>query len=72
LKLDVKFELSIYDGEMNPEKLDFRIKQLEVYCHIQNISDDKTKIQLPTLRMGGTTLIWWESKTQIDVKGKGF
>ena len=44
LKLDVKFELPIYDGEMNPEKLDNWIKQLEVYCRIQNIFDNKTKI----------------------------
>ena len=42
LKLDVNFELPIYDGEMNPENLDNWIKQLEVYCHIQNIFDDKT------------------------------
>lgn len=26
LKLDVKFQLPIYDGEMNPEKLDKWIK----------------------------------------------
>ncbi len=71
MKLDVKFELPIYDGEMNPKKLDNWIKQLEVYCHIQNISDDKMKIQLATLRMRGTNLIWWESKTQVDVKRKG-
>ena len=71
LKLDVKFELPVYDGEMNPEKLDNWIKQLEVYCHIKNIYSDKTKIHLATLIMGGTTLIWWESKTQIDVKHKG-
>ena len=71
LKLDVKIELLVYDGEMNPEKLDNWIKQLEVYCCIQNISNDKTKILLATLRMGGTTLIWWKSKTQIDVKHKG-
>jgi len=71
LKLDVKFELPIYDGEMNPEKLDNWIKHLEVSCCIQNISNDKTKIQLDTLKMGGTTLIWWEIKTQIDVKRKG-
>ena len=63
LKLDVKFELPVYDGEINLEKLDNWVKQLEVYCRIQNITDDKTKIQLATLRMGGTTLIWWESKT---------
>jgi len=29
------------------------------------------KIQLATHKMGGTTLIWWEGKTQIDVKQKG-
>jgi len=63
LKLDVKFELPIYDGEMNPKKLDKWIKQLEVYFGIHNISSDKSKIQLPTLRMGGTDLFWWESKT---------
>ena len=28
LKLDVKFELPIYDGEMNPKKLENWIKQL--------------------------------------------
>jgi len=53
LKLDVKFELPIYNGKMNPQKLDNWIKKLEVYCHIQNIYSDKTKIQLATLRMGG-------------------
>ena len=60
MKLDVKFELPIYDGEMNPENLDNWIKQLEVYCRIHKISDERTKIQLTTLRMGGTTLIWWK------------
>jgi len=71
LKLDVKFELLVYDKEMNPEKLDNWVKQLEFYCRIQDITDDKTKIQLATLRMGGTALIWWESKTRIDLKRKG-
>ena len=56
---------------MNPEKLDNCVKQLEVYFSIQNITDDKAQIQLATLRMGGTYLIWWESKTQIYLKGKG-
>ena len=70
LKLDVKFELPIYDGEMNWEKLDNWIKQLEVYCRIHNISDEITTIQLATLRMGGTNLIWWESKSQVDLKQK--
>jgi hypothetical protein len=35
LKLDVKFELPIYDGEVNAEKLDNWIKQMEVYCSVQ-------------------------------------
>ena len=39
LKLDVKFALPTYDSEMNPEKLDNWIQQLEVYCRIQNIVD---------------------------------
>jgi len=34
LKLDVKFELPVNDGELNPKNLDNWIKQLEVYCHI--------------------------------------
>ena len=57
MKLDVKFDLSIYDGEMNPKKLDNWIKKLEVYCHILKISDDKMKIELATSRMGGRILI---------------
>ena len=44
LKLYVKFELAKYDGEMNPEKLDNWIKQLEVYCRIHNIVDESTNI----------------------------
>ena len=71
MKLDVKFELPMYDGEINPEILDNWVKKLEVYCRIQDITNDKTNIQLATLRMGGTALIWWESKTQIDLKHKG-
>ena len=35
LKLDVKFELPIYDGEVNAEKLDNWIRQMEVYCSVQ-------------------------------------
>ena len=55
-KLDVKFELPIYDGDLNAEKLDNWIKQLEVYCRVQGINDDPSKIQLATLRMSGMAL----------------
>ena len=53
---------------MNPKMLYNWIKKLEVYCRIQNIDDDSTRIQLSTLRMGETTLIWWESKTLSNLK----
>jgi hypothetical protein len=71
LKLDVKFELSTYDGELNVEKLDNWIKQIEVYCRVQRIMDEVAKIQLASLRLSGTTLIWWESKMQVDLVQKG-
>jgi hypothetical protein len=71
LKLDIKFELPIYNGEVNAEKLDNWIRQIEVYCRIQKIQDDETKIQLALLRLDSATLIWWESKTQEDMKKHG-
>ena len=64
LRLDVKFELPIFYGEVNAEKLDNWIRQLEVYLRIQNFHDDDTKIQLASLRMEGATLVWWEAKTK--------
>jgi hypothetical protein len=71
LKLDVKFQLPTYDGELDAEKLDNWVRQLEVYCRIQKIVDDETKIQLESLKMGGTTLIWWERRTRDDLKKSG-
>jgi hypothetical protein len=71
LKLDIKFEFPIYNGEVNAEKLDNWIRQIEVYCRIQKIQDDETKIQLASLILYSATLIWWESKTQEDMKKHG-
>jgi len=71
IKLDVKFDLPIYDGELNVEKLDNRIRQIDVYCKVKNIDSDKRKIQLASLRLGGTALVWWEGKTQVDMKRHG-
>jgi hypothetical protein len=71
LKLDIKFELPMYNGEVNPEKLDNWIRQIEVYCRIQRIKDDETKIQLASLRLESASLIWWEDKTQEDMKKHG-
>jgi hypothetical protein len=71
LKFDTKFELPIYNGEVNAEKLDNWIRQIEVYCRIQKIQDDETKIQLASLILDGSALIWWESKTQEEMKKHG-
>jgi hypothetical protein len=49
LKLDVKFELSTYDGELNDEKLNNWINQIELYCRVQRIMDEAAKIQLVAL-----------------------
>jgi hypothetical protein len=64
LKLDVKFELPMYNGEVNAEKLDNWVRQMEVYCSVQQINDEATKIKLASLRLASTTLIWWQSKLQ--------
>ena len=71
IKLDVKFDLPIYDGELNVEKLDNWIRQIDVYCRVQSIDSDKSKIQLANICLGGTALVWWEGKTQADMKKRG-
>jgi hypothetical protein len=71
LKLDVKFELLIYDGEVNAEKLDNWIRQMEVYCSVQQIKEEVTQIQLASLRLAGTALIWWQSKLQKGTQNVG-
>jgi hypothetical protein len=57
LKLDVEFELPMYDGEVNVERLDNWVKQMEVYCSVQQIKDEENRINLASLRLAGTTLI---------------
>jgi hypothetical protein len=57
LKLDVKFELPMYDGEVNAERLYNWVKQMEVYCSVQQIKDEERQINLASLRLPGTTLI---------------
>jgi len=34
IKLDVKFDFPIYDGELNAEKLENWIRQIDVYCRV--------------------------------------
>lgn len=37
IKLDVKFDFPIYDGELNAKKLDNWIRHIDVYCRVQSI-----------------------------------
>jgi hypothetical protein len=64
LKLDIKFEFPMYNAEVNVEKLDNWIRWIKVYCRIQRIKDDETKIHLASLRLESAALIWWEAKTR--------
>ena len=61
----------MYNGEVNAEKLDNWVCQLEVYYRIQRIKDDETKIHLASLRLESAALIWWEAKTQENLKKRG-
>jgi hypothetical protein len=64
LNLDVKFSLPMFNGDVNPEKLDNWIRQVEVYFCVQQIDEEEVKVQLASLRLEGTTLVWWERKLQ--------
>ena len=48
-KLNVKFYLPMYNDKSNAEKLNNWIRQLELYCRIQQILEDEAKIQLASL-----------------------
>jgi hypothetical protein len=70
-KLDVKFELPIYDGEVNAERIDNWVINMEVYCSVQQIKDEATQIKLASLRLAGTSLIWWKSNLQNGTQQVG-
>jgi hypothetical protein len=44
---------------------------MEVYCSVQQIKDEATQIKLASLRLGGTKLIWWQSKLQNGTQQVG-
>ena len=67
LKLDVKFEFPIFNGEVNVEKLDNWVRKIEFYCKIQRIKNEVTKIHLSSFHLESETLIWWEARTQEDL-----
>jgi hypothetical protein len=71
LKLDVKFKLPMYDCEVNAERLDNWVIHMEVYCSVQQIKDEATQIKLASLRLAGTTLMWWKKKLQNGTQQVG-
>jgi hypothetical protein len=71
LKLDVKFELPMYDVEVDAERLDNWIRQMDVYCSVQQIKDEATQIKLASLRLAGTSLICCQSKLQNGMQQVG-
>ena len=68
IKLDVKFELPIYDGELNAENLDNWVRKIEVYWRIQNIDDDITKSNFLLLRWEEHLLFGGKQKRKISRK----
>jgi hypothetical protein len=54
----------MFNGDANPEKIENLIRQVEVYCRVQHIDEEEVKVQLDSLRLEGTTLVWWERKLQ--------
>ena len=42
-----------------------------MYFNVQNIDSDKSKIQLASICLKGTALVWWEGRTQADMKKHG-
>jgi hypothetical protein len=50
----------VYNGEINAERLNNWIRKIEVCFCVQQINEEEVNIQLASLRLEGTTLIWWE------------
>ncbi|OMO60967.1 hypothetical protein CCACVL1_23781 [Corchorus capsularis] len=59
-KMEVRIEIPIYDGELDPEKLNRWIKQLEVYFSTKPYTNQQ-KISFARLRLGNHAVTWWES-----------
>ena len=58
----------MYNGEVNVERLDNWIHQLDVHFKIENLQEHDIMFQLASLRMEGYALVWWEARTQEESK----
>jgi hypothetical protein len=54
----------MFNGYSNPEKIDNWIRQVELYYCVQQIDEEEDKVQLASLQLEGTALVWWERKIQ--------
>ena len=61
----------MYDGEVNVERLDNWVRQMEVHCGVQQIKDEATQIKLVSVRLADTSLSWWQSKLQNGTQQVG-
>jgi hypothetical protein len=52
----------MFNGDTNPDKINNWIRWVEVYCRVQQIDEEEVKMQLASLRLEGTALVWWERK----------
>ncbi|CAL8137533.1 unnamed protein product [Prunus armeniaca] len=60
LKIDVKIDIPANDGEINTEKLDNWIDQLETYYTIYEYNN-RQKINVATLKLTKNALTWWKA-----------
>ena len=44
LKLDIKYNLPMFNGENDAENLDDWVRKIEFYCRIQKFPGDEAKI----------------------------
>jgi hypothetical protein len=61
----------MFNGEANADKLNNWIRQIKFTSVYNKIEEEEAKIQLASLRLEGTTLVWWERKLQKGRKHNG-
>ena len=63
-KVEEKVEIPTFGGEVDDDKLNNWLNQLEVYIQIQGVLGDVNKISFARLKMDGHALIWWETHVE--------
>ena len=60
IKVDAKIELPVYNGEINGEKVDEWLDQLESYYALYEY-DDAQRLAFARLKLVSHTLVWWNA-----------